>query len=177
MLAHLHINRGARPLGRPTGLRHRTSPICPVQQMLPRSWRPSAWALISMRMIHSSTAATWLRMRKHYRDWSSVPLRLWMASNRLRLNPDKTQFIWFGMRQQLAKPNCDRLSGVANSNVWHTRPEPRGVILDSEWLIRDHSYVVPVFPAASSACDSPLSHAEIDFHARTKLYLQQDRLL
>src|SRR6218665_1697483 len=27
----------------------------------------------------------------------------WMSSNRLRLNPHKTQFIWLGTRQQLAK--------------------------------------------------------------------------
>src|SRR6218665_1500110 len=30
-------------------------------------------------------------------------LQAWMSSNRLRLNPTKTQFIWFGTRQQLAK--------------------------------------------------------------------------
>ena len=30
-------------------------------------------------------------------------LQAWMSSNRLRLNPTKTQFIWFGIRQQLAK--------------------------------------------------------------------------
>src|SRR6218665_3153417 len=27
----------------------------------------------------------------------------WMSSNRLRLNPSKTQYIWLGTRQQLAK--------------------------------------------------------------------------
>ena len=27
----------------------------------------------------------------------------WMSSNRLKLNGDKTQFIWLGTRQQLAK--------------------------------------------------------------------------
>ena len=27
----------------------------------------------------------------------------WVSSNRLRLNPLKTQFIWLGTRQQLAK--------------------------------------------------------------------------
>jgi hypothetical protein len=27
----------------------------------------------------------------------------WMTSNRLKLNPDKTQFIWFGTRQRLSK--------------------------------------------------------------------------
>lgn len=28
----------------------------------------------------------------------------WMSSNRLRLSPSKTQYIWFGTRQPLAKP-------------------------------------------------------------------------
>ena len=46
-----------------------------VTVMLLGSWRPSAWAFISMRMIHSSTAAARPQMRKHYRDWSSVPSR------------------------------------------------------------------------------------------------------
>src|SRR6218665_4203793 len=30
-------------------------------------------------------------------------LQAWMSSNRLHLNPTKTQFIWFGTRQQLTK--------------------------------------------------------------------------
>ena len=30
-------------------------------------------------------------------------LGAWMSSNRLRLNPSKTQFIWLGTRQQLNK--------------------------------------------------------------------------
>ena len=30
-------------------------------------------------------------------------LETWMSTNRPRLNPSKTQFIWFGTRQQLAK--------------------------------------------------------------------------
>src|SRR6218665_2261808 len=30
-------------------------------------------------------------------------LQAWMSSNRLRLNRTKTQFVWFGTRQQLAK--------------------------------------------------------------------------
>ena len=34
----------------------------------------------------------------------------WMSSNRLRLNPSKTQFIWLGTRQQLAKINLADLA-------------------------------------------------------------------
>src|SRR6218665_3921020 len=32
----------------------------------------------------------------------------WMSSNRLRLNAQKTKFIWLGNRQQLAKLNLDQ---------------------------------------------------------------------
>src|SRR6218665_2591233 len=36
-------------------------------------------------------------------DALSRDLHLWMTSNRLSLNPNKTQFIWFGTPQQLSK--------------------------------------------------------------------------
>src|SRR6218665_2497346 len=36
-------------------------------------------------------------------DALSQDLHLWMSSNRLSLNPNKTQFIWFGTPQQLSK--------------------------------------------------------------------------
>ena len=65
-------------------------------------------------------------------------VRQWMAPNRLRLNPDKTQFVWFGTRQQLAKRNCDRLSSVSPTLVSDTHVRNLGVILDSELLMGDH---------------------------------------
>jgi len=34
----------------------------------------------------------------------------WMSSNRLKLNTEKTQFIWLGTRQQLQKVDIDRVS-------------------------------------------------------------------
>jgi len=37
-------------------------------------------------------------------------LETWISSYRLRLNPAKTKFIWFGTRQQLAKLNLDDLA-------------------------------------------------------------------
>ena len=60
-------------------------------------------------------------------------VRLWMASNRLRINPD-----WFGTRQQLAKRNCDRLSSVSPTLASDTHVLNLGVILDSELLMGDH---------------------------------------
>jgi len=37
-------------------------------------------------------------------------LEAWMSSNRLRLNSSKTQFIWLGKRQQLAKIDLEALA-------------------------------------------------------------------
>jgi len=37
-------------------------------------------------------------------------LETWMSSDRLRLNPAKTKFMWLGTRQQLAKLNLDDLA-------------------------------------------------------------------
>ena len=34
----------------------------------------------------------------------------WMSSNRLRMNADKTQFIWLGTKQQLAKIHCSAVN-------------------------------------------------------------------
>ena len=61
-----------------------------------------------------------------------------MASNRLKLNEDKTQVIWLGTRQQLSKvtthvltlPNATvQFSGVVND---------LGVLLDSQLTMADH---------------------------------------
>ena len=62
-------------------------------------------------------------------------VRLWMVSNRVRLNPDKTQFIWFGTKQQFAKLNCDRLSSVSLTLVSDKHVRNLGVILASELLM------------------------------------------
>ena len=37
----------------------------------------------------------------------------WMASNRLLLNGDKTQYIWFGTKQQLGKRDVQRLTDIS----------------------------------------------------------------
>ena len=65
---------------------------------------------------------------------------------------------------------------VANSSVRHTCPEPRGhPAADGGSHLTAMSFLF--FPAASFVHDLPLSHTEIDYHARAQLHLQQDRIL
>src|SRR6218665_294847 len=71
-----------------------------------------------MVLSHSSPCTVLARRRGRRQSSTSSPRYLnnsrsttlaagalvaWMSSNRLRLNPSKTQYIWLGTRQQLAK--------------------------------------------------------------------------
>src|SRR6218665_944872 len=56
-------------------------------------------------------------------------LYLWMSSNRLSLNPNKTQFIWFGTPQQLSKLDLPLLI---------ERFRNLGVVLDSTITFSEH---------------------------------------
>ena len=65
-------------------------------------------------------------------------VRSWMSSNRLRLNPDKTQFSWFGTRQQLANRDMLRLSEISPALVSEEPVRDLGVLLDSEMTLEAH---------------------------------------
>jgi len=60
-----------------------------------------------------------------------VRIRDWMASNRLKLNEDKTQVIWLGTWQQLSKLTENRLT-LPNATV------PLGVLIDSQLSMSNH---------------------------------------
>jgi len=55
----------------------------------------------------------------------------WMGANRLRLNPQKTQLIWLGSRQQLEKITTGDIHIL--SGQLHPEPSVRdlGVVIDS----------------------------------------------
>jgi hypothetical protein len=59
----------------------------------------------------------------------------WMTSNRLRLNPDKTQFMWMGSRQQLAKQYHSEVSLIPAASDAVT---VLGVHLDPELTFDGH---------------------------------------
>ena len=65
-------------------------------------------------------------------------VRDWMASNRLRLHPTKTQFIWFGSRRRLS--DIDHAAIRSTFPTWATLPVVRdlGVLLDGELTMADH---------------------------------------
>ena len=58
-------------------------------------------------------------------------LSKWMASNRLLLNPSKTQFIWLGGRRQLAKVDLPMLADTFPHVVFSTTVRDLGLTLET----------------------------------------------
>src|SRR5688572_4812114 len=65
-------------------------------------------------------------------------LEAWMSSNRLRLNPSKTQFIWLGTRQQLAKIDLAALATEFPQFAFSTTVRDLGVTIDQELTFARH---------------------------------------
>ena len=62
----------------------------------------------------------------------------WMTSNRLKLNTDKTQFIWLGTRQQLAKVHCHTITLRGTTINILTEVTCLGVVIDQEMKFASH---------------------------------------
>src|SRR6218665_3593211 len=62
----------------------------------------------------------------------------WMSSYRLRLNPHKTQFIWLGTRQQLAKLHMVALTSAFTHFTFSSTVHDLGVTLDQELTLASH---------------------------------------
>jgi hypothetical protein len=62
----------------------------------------------------------------------------WMTSNRLKLNSDKTQFIWLGSRQQLLKVPIDSIRLDGSTVSFKSSVNDLGVIFDSQLSMKDH---------------------------------------
>jgi hypothetical protein len=65
-------------------------------------------------------------------------LTAWLSSNRLRLNSSKTQYIWLGTRQQLAKLDLASLATDFPHVTFSTSVRDLGVILDQELTFSEH---------------------------------------
>ena len=61
-----------------------------------------------------------------------------MTSNRLKLNLDKTQFIWLGTRQQLAKVQCQTITLGTSTIPMSAKVTCLGVVLDSKLKFNNH---------------------------------------
>ena len=62
----------------------------------------------------------------------------WMKSNRLRLNADKTQIIWIGTRQQLAKMNITAISVLSEDVKTASTVNNLGVTVDCNLTMAEH---------------------------------------
>ena len=69
----------------------------------------------------------------------------WMSSNRLRLNAEKTQFIWFGTRQQLAKRNLASLALISPSLISSDSVRDLGFFWTASWrwMLTSSNFAVP----------------------------------
>jgi ligand-binding sensor domain-containing protein len=61
-----------------------------------------------------------------------------MGSNRLKMNPDKTQLIWIGTRQQLAKIDISSLTLLSAAVPLSSTVTDLGVRIDSQLTMSDH---------------------------------------
>ena len=170
---------GRWALGHPTGIRPRTSPICPLHSGCCRDrpgrsslcrWYTSPWQLSGFG------CRSYFLISSPFHQGSSPMDGIQQASTESGQN--SVYLVWYETTTREAKSRLTVL-GVANSSVRHTRPEPRGHpwqrAADGGPHLTAMSFLF--FPAASFARDSPLSHSEIDPHACAQLHLQQDRLL
>jgi len=66
-------------------------------------------------------------------------IRDWMASNRLKLNEDKTQIIWLGTWHELNKTLPQTLT-LLNGTVllFSTAVKNLGILIDSQLTMADH---------------------------------------
>ena len=69
---------------------------------------------------------------------ATMELNQWMSSNRLRLNSDKTQFIWLGGRVQLAKIDMELLSTLYPDIQFSPTVRDLGFTLDPILSLTDH---------------------------------------
>ena len=65
-------------------------------------------------------------------------LHRWMQSNRLKLNPDKTQFIWIGNRFQLSRIDYQLISAKIPDVIFQRSVLDLGVTSDQELTISVH---------------------------------------
>src|SRR6218665_1745217 len=61
-----------------------------------------------------------------------------MSSNRLKLNSEKTQFIWLGGRQQLNKVNINSINLLGSAVNFQSSVINLGVTINGSLTIRDH---------------------------------------
>ena len=127
---YFYINRGACPLWRPTGLRPRTSPMCSVHSRCCRDrdvLRPGRSSLCGWytapRQLPGFGCGSIIAIGSPFHWGSSSVDGVKQASTKSGQN--SVHLVWYETTTCEAEL-WSTVICVANSSVWHTRPEPRG---------------------------------------------------
>ena len=88
--------------------------------------------------VHVSTGATDVETAVQRFVSCTEKIESWMSSNRLKMNADKTQVIWIGSRQQLAKVDIKEFQLLSANILFSTTVSNLGVHLDSRLTMQDH---------------------------------------
>ena len=88
--------------------------------------------------VHLSTGASNARTAVRRFVSCTEKIESWMSCNRLKMNAEKTQVIWIGSRQQLAKIDIEELQLLSANVHFSTTVSNLGVHFDSQLTMRDH---------------------------------------
>ena len=88
--------------------------------------------------VHLSTGASNARTAVRLFVSCTEKIESWMSCNRLKMNAEKTQVIWIGSRQQLAKIDIEELQQLSANVHFSTTVSNLGVYFDSQLTMRDH---------------------------------------
>src|ERR1700733_7399435 len=85
-------------------------------------------------------------------------LEAWMSTNRLRLNPSKTKFIWLGTRQQLSKLDLAAIAADFPHLTFSSVVRDLGVTLDQELTFTPPQFTAYVATPTTNCASSALLH-------------------
>ena len=88
--------------------------------------------------VHLITGASDARTAAQQFVSCTAKIEAWMSCNRLKMNAEKTQVIWIGSRQQLAKVDIVELQLLSANVHFSTTVYILGVHFFSQLTIRDH---------------------------------------
>ena len=88
--------------------------------------------------VHLSTGASNARTAVRRFVSCTEKIESWMSCNRLKINAEKTQVIWIGSRQQLAKVDTEELQLLSANVHFSTTVSNLGDHFDSQLTMRDH---------------------------------------
>ena len=125
--------RESIPLGHSDG-----PPQCPELLDIIKDQGMKAHSYADDTQVHVSTGAADVETAVQRFVSCTERIESWMSSNKLKMNADKTQVIWIGSRQQLAKVNIKEFQLLSANILFSTTVSNLGVHLDSQLPMQDH---------------------------------------